>query len=450
MEVKSVAIKQLLSDPANVRSHDERNLQAIASSLKRFGQQKPIVIDVNNVVRAGNGTLEAAKSLGWEFISVVVTDLAGADAVAYAIADNRTAELASWDDELLRSVLQELQSDKALFEATGFSDDDLGEMFRDDELEAINGDVVPSLPSEPKTRIGDFYELGPHRLVCGDSTRTDILERLFDDHRASMCFTDPPYNVAYKGGTKDALTIQNDDMEDGDFLQFLRDVFAGIHAFLKDGSVVYVCYADVEAKNFLEAFTDSGLLYKQCIIWQKNTLVLGRKDYHFKHEPILYGWKPGRHRFYGGRKQTTSWQDMDGFSIQPIEGGFRIQASINGSIVSCKVPAYEIEASGEDEETTVWNFKKPSRNADHPTMKPIELCARAISHGSKRGEIVFDPFLGSGSTLVAAEQLKRVCYGCELDPKYCDVIVKRWENQTGKQARLIHADSRHENDGEGD
>jgi DNA modification methylase len=442
MEIKQVKIESLSLDPANVRTHDERNLEAITASLRRFGQQKPIVIDGNNIVRAGNGTLTAAKALGWKTIAAVVTTLERADAVAYAIADNRTAELADWDDQLLTSVLQELKSDQDLFAATGFTEDDLGELLREDELDDIEEeDDVPSLSDNPTSKPGDIYQLGSHRLICGDSTRLDVLEKLFREDKASMCFTDPPYNVAYEGKTKDALTIQNDEMNDSEFLQFLRDVFSGVHAYLKDGSVVYVCYADVEARNFLEAFTDSGLLYKQCIIWQKNTLVLGRKDYQFKHEPILYGWKPGRHRFYGGRKQTTVWQDLDGVNVVAGATGHTIHITVNGFSAAIEVPSYKVLASGEDQETTVWNFNKPSRNAEHPTMKPVELCARGISHGSKRGEIVFDPFLGSGSTLIACEQLGRVCFGCELDPKYCDVIVKRWENLSSKKAVLCNGDS---------
>lgn len=441
MDVRRVLIADLVGDPGNVRTHDDRNISAIAASLKRFGQQKPIVIDSKNVVRAGNGTLAAAKQLGWDSISVVVTDLDGADAVAFAIADNRTAELANWDNELLRRSLEELKSDQELYAACGFTDDELGEMYRDDELNGVGEDQVPDLPLEPITKPGDIFSLGNHRLICGDSTDLAVLERLFGEALASMCFTDPPYNVAYEGKTADALTIENDEMDDDSFLQFLRDVFSGVHAFLRDGSVVYVCHADIEAANFIKAFTDAGLLYKQCVIWLKNTLVLGRKDYHSKHEPILYGWKPGRHRFYAGRKQTTAWDEMDGICITDAGDGHVIQATVNGKTFAVKVPSFEILASGDDQETTVWNFKKPHRNAEHPTMKPVELCARAISHASKRGEIVFDPFLGSGSTLIASEQLSRICYGCELDPKYCDVIVKRWENLTGKKARLANGDS---------
>jgi DNA modification methylase len=435
VKIQKIEISKLTGDPANARKHGERNIQSIVESLSRFGQQKPIVVDKSNCVRAGNGTLEAARLLGWTHLDSVVTDLAGADAVAYAIADNRTAELAEWDTEILAAELESLQSD-GLLEAAGFTDEELAAMLQANEpQQEIVEDDVPDAPVEPITKPGDLWILGRHRLLCGSCLDMAAMDVLFSGELASMVFTDPPYNVSYVGGTKEALTIKNDSMSDGDFLQFLTDAFVSLAAFTEPGGACYVCHADSEGKNFRQAFSASGFVLKQCLVWIKNSLVLGRQDYHWRHEPILYGWRQGAsHRFYGNRKQTTVIDDTESLTVVNEGQVFSITASFGGKTVVLKAKDVEVAYSGVDEFETAWRFDKPLRNGDHPTMKPVRLAARAIQHGSRKDEIVLDGFMGSGTTLIACDQLSRRCFGTELDPKYCDVIVKRWENLTSEKA----------------
>jgi DNA modification methylase len=250
-----------------------------------------------------------------------------------------------------------------------------------------------------------------------------------------MMFTDPPYNVAYEGKTKDKLKIQNDSMKNDDFLQFLRDVFVSLSTVVEAGGLAFVCHADSEGANFRVAFSESGFELKQCLVWVKNTLILGRQDYQWRHEPILYGWRSGgAHKFYGDRKNTTVIDCFEGVSVTEVEGRHEVTIAFNGRTVQLSASDLKVEYDGTDEFDSIWRFSKPSRNGEHPTMKPIALCARAIRHGSKKGGLVLDGFLGSGSTLIACEQLGRRCFGTELDPVYCDVIVKRWENLTGEKA----------------
>lgn len=448
MQIERVEIGKLTGDPANARKHGERNIDTIVQSLNRFGQQKPIVVDSSFCVRAGNGTLEAARSLGWTHLDCVVTDLKGSDAVAYAIADNRTAELAEWDDGVLAAVLEGLQVDDAsLMDATGFTADELARMIEENEPDSeVIEDEVPSVPVDPISQPGDIWALGPHKLGCGSCLDQHFMDALFGDTLGDMLFTDPPYNVAYEGKTKDKLTIQNDSMGDGDFLQFLRDAFVSLAIVIKPGSAAYICHADSEGVNFRLAFAESGFEFKQCLIWVKNALVLGRQDYQWRHEPILYGWRSGEaHRFYGDRRQTTVVDDFEGVSISDSEGKQTITIAFNGRTVQIEAQCTEVVYGGDDELDTIWRLNKPSRNAEHPTMKPLSLCARAIRHGTKKGEVVVDGFLGSGSTLIAAHQLGRVCYGTELSPQYCDVIVNRWENLTGEKA-LLDGNAGHSND----
>lgn len=251
-----------------------------------------------------------------------------------------------------------------------------------------------------------------------------------------MIFTDPPYNVDYEGSN--GKKIKNDNMEDSAFYQFLYDAFVAMYTVLKEGGPIYVCHADSEGLNFRKAFKDAGFLMKQCLIWVKNSLVLGRQDYHWKHEPILYGWKPGAaHAWYGGRKQDTVVEEDVDLVIQKEGDHFVLSFSNGIKSVMVKVPSYEIVFSGDDSDSTTWRIEKPKKNADHPTMKPIALCARAIQNSSKPGELVLDPFGGSGSTLIACEQTGRTCFTMEFDPVYADVIVKRWEEFTGQKAVRI-------------
>jgi len=389
--VESVPIATLSQDPANARKHDDKNLEAIKASLRRFGQQKPIVVDSSNVVRAGNGTLAAATALGWESINVVQTDLQGSEATAYAIADNRTAELAEWDESVLAASLSSLADvDETWLSDLQFSEKELAELVASTQEQEIIEDEVPDLTTDPVTQTGDLWILGEHRLLCGDSTEAKEVGRLMNGKKADLWLTDPPYNVAYTGKTSAALTIENDSMSDDDFRKFLIKCFREAFEALKPGASFYIWHADSEGHNFRGAVHECEQTVRQCLIWAKNTMVMGRQDYQWKHEPCLYGWKKGAsHGWYTDRKQTT-----------------------------------------------VLEFERPTRSESHPTMKPVDLFAYQIGNSTAPQGLVFDSFLGSGTTLIAAEQLGRTCFGMELSPQYCDVIVERWEKLTGKKARL--------------
>ena len=388
MGIVDIPCAELHNDPANVRKHGEQNLAAIKASLARFGQQKPIVVNQDGVVIAGNGTLMAARALGWQTIKAVRTNLAGSEATAFAIADNRTAELAEWDDAALQQQLAAIAiDDEELLAATGFDEKEIAKLAAANAPE-VTEDDVPEPPADPITQPGDLWLLGKHRLLCGDSTKLDDVERLMNKDRADLLLTDPPYNVDYTGKTKDALKVANDNMKDEEFRKFLVNCFGAAFGWMKPGASFYIWHADLEGFNFRGAVKDCGQQVRQCLIWAKNVLVMGRQDYQWQHEPCLYGWKDGAaHGWYSDRKQTT-----------------------------------------------LLNFEKPRRNEEHPTMKPVAMFAYLIGNSTAPQGLVYDPFLGSGTTIVAAEQLGRVCYGMELSPAYCDVIVKRWETLTGQTA----------------
>lgn len=257
--------------------------------------------------------------------------------------------------------------------------------------EDIEEDEAPKPPAEPITKIGDLYQIGNHRLLCGDATLVDDVQKLMGQEKANLVWTDPPYNVSYEGKTKDALKIKNDEMKDEDFFNFLYDAFSNMLMFTSAGGGIYISHADSEGLNFRRAMKDSGWLMKQCLIWEKHQFVIGRQDYHWKHEPILYGWAPGdSHHWYGDRKQTT-----------------------------------------------IIHFNKPNQNSEHPTMKPVGLVAYCIQNSSKQNDLVLDLFGGSGTTLIACEQTDRRAYVMELDPRYCDVIISRWEKLTGQKAQKL-------------
>lgn len=399
MDIESVPITSIVLDPSNARRHASKNLEALKGSLAKFGQQKPIVVGHNGVVIAGNGTLEAARALGWSAIKIVRTSLEGTEATAFAIADNRSGELAEWDAGVLSDTLRALQAMDFDLGAIGFDESDLAKLLATEVTEGLTD--PDELPEQVETRCqpGDLWVLGQHRLLCGDSTEALAVERLMSGDLADLIWTDPPYNVALgmnespeqaakRNRRTDGLTVMNDKMADGDFRQFLVDVFTGMALSLREGGGFYIAHADSEGLNFRAAVRESGLTLKQCLIWVKSALVMGRQDYQWKHEPILYGWKEGAaHSWFSDRKQTT-----------------------------------------------VLEFNKPSRNAEHPTMKPTELVAYCIGNSTKHGDLVLDLFGGSGTTMIASEQLARKSYLMELDPKYCDVILTRWEKFTGKEA----------------
>lgn len=379
---KVTELKEYENNPRN----NEAAIDAVADSITEFGFRVPIVIDEYDVIIAGHTRLKAARKLGLNTVPCVVADdLTPEQIKAFRLADNKTGEIAEWNFELLESELAAV-SDFFDMSAFGFEfSEKIKTEFTEEELPEINEEV------EPRVKTGEVWQLGNHRLICGDTTKKDMLEILMSGQVADMVFTDPPYNVAYEGKTDKKLKIQNDKMQSEDFSVFLQSAFENVSAFMKNGAAIYVCYAHKEEVNFIRAFENAGFYHAQTLIWNKSSFTLGRSDYQWKHEPIIYGWKHGAaHYFLDDRTQTS-----------------------------------------------VWDIEKPNKNDIHPTMKPVGLCSKAIYNSSRENEIVLEPFAGSGSTLIACEQAKRKCYASEIDPKYCDVIIDRWEKLTGKQAILL-------------
>lgn len=428
MKVQNVSIDSIKPYERNPRKN-ESAVEKVANSIKEFGFKQPIVVDANGVIVAGHTRWKAAKRLGMTEVPVIyANDLTPEQVKAYRLADNKTAEFAEWDAEMLGQELEDLYNADFDMQPFGFEPPK-------PEPEEDDFDIDEAMPDVPDTKRGDIYLLGEHRLMCGDATLEEDMSALMEGVQADMVFTDPPYNVDYEGKTKDALKIKNDKMSEDKFYTFLYDSFVSMYQAAKPGAPIYVCHADSEGLNFRKALKDSGWLLKQTIIWVKNTIVMGRQDHHWQHEPILYGWKPGaRHTWYGGRKQSTVIDSEDGVFVNKTNDGYQLTFNNGTKKVVLKVPEYTVLEALSDEMTTTWRIEKPIRNGEHPTMKPIKLCARAIENSSREGDIVLDPFGGSGSTLIACEQLGRKCYTMELDERYCDVIVKRWEQLTGEKA----------------
>jgi site-specific DNA-methyltransferase (adenine-specific) len=389
-KVERRAIGTLLPYAKNSRTHSDAQVAQIAASMKEWGWTTPVLVDEQGQIIAGHGRVMAARKLDYKEVPVMVaTGWTEAQKRAYVIADNKLALNAGWDMDLLKVELQDLQTDFDLG-LTGFTDEELKSLLAETTEGLTDEDDVPEVPEEPVTKPGDVWVMGKHRLMCGDSTSVDAMQTLCKDQLVDMWLTDPPYNVAYEGKTKDALKIENDSMGNDEFRQFLRDAFVTADTAMKPGAVFYIWHADSEGYNFRGACFDAGWQVRQCLIWKKSTMVMGRQDYQWKHEPCLYGWKDGAgHLWATDRKQTT-----------------------------------------------ILEFDKPHRNGEHPTMKPVALFEYQMLNNTKGGDIVLDSFGGSGTTLLAAEKNGRVARLMELDPKYCDVIVKRWQDFTGKQAVL--------------
>lgn len=372
LNLVQMKISDLVMYENNPRKNDNA-VEAVANSIRSFGFKVPIIIDKNNVVICGHTRVKASKKLGMDEVPCVIADDLNEEQVkAFRLADNKVSELAEWDLDKLAEELQFIDMDMLQF---GF--EDLEESMERDVLEDEFNENE-ELPVNPYAKKGDIFVLGKHRLMCGDSTLVEDVAKLCDGKVADMIFTDPPYNVDYEGGT--GMKIQNDKQKDADFFEFLTKAFDNMAANVKNGGSIYCCHADTEGINFRTAFKSAGFKLAECLIWVKNSLVLGRQDYHWRHEPILYGWKEGAsHYFVDDRTQDT-----------------------------------------------VWEYNKPKNNDLHPTMKPLELVGKAIKNSSKKGERVLDLFGGSGSTLIASEQIDRCALLMELDEKYVDVIVKRY------------------------
>lgn len=380
MNIIEKPINEVIPYEKNPRINDNA-VPAVMKSIEEFGFKVPIVIDKNGTIVTGHTRLKAAKKLGMKTVPCIVADdLTPEQIKAFRLADNKVAEAAEWDMELLNEELDGIVDiDMSDFNFSDITDSPSSEDVVEDDDENIE------LPSEPKTRLGDIWVIGRHKLMCGDATSEDVLKRLMGGDKADMYLTDPPYNVAYEGKTEDKLTIQNDSMEDSAFYQFLVDSFDAADSVMNEGAAFYVWHADSEGYNFRGACRAVEWELRECLIWNKNTMALGRQDYQWKHEPCLYGWKGGAaHNWYSDRKQTT-----------------------------------------------VIDMNKPNRNAEHPTMKPVQLFAYLMENSSKPGDIVLDSFCGSGTTLIACEQMSRAARVLELDPKYCDVIAERYINLVG-------------------
>lgn len=414
-------IGEVKLNPKNPRKNDGA-VDAVAKSIEKYGFKNPLIVDANGVVYCGNTRLKAAKKLGLKEVPCIVADdLTPEQIREYALLDNKTGELAEWDYDLLEQELKELDlSDFDLEWGTGL--DDIEPEASEDDY-----DVDEALNSiETKTKLGDIYQLGDHRLMCGDSTSEHDVGELMNGELADMVFTDPPYNVDYaknKNGT-----IENDNMTRTEYENFMTDVFACMDNALKRGGAFYIFHAYWHERYVERALNNNNFEVREQLIWNKNTFTLSRQDYQWKHEPCLYGWKGGApHYFVDDRTQSTVIEDKQkDFAKMKKDELVKLLEDIYSDKVS----------------TTIINEKKPAVNDLHPTMKPIRLCARLIRNSSKIGERVLDLFGGSGSTLIACEQLGRKCYMLELDPHYCDVIIDRWEKLTGKKAKKIKGEQK--------
>ena len=383
-QMQLVEISKLIPYVNNARTHSAEQITKLRSSLKEFGFINPVIIDSDYNVIAGHGRIEAAKLENIKEVPCVLVDyLTPAQKRAYIIADNRMAMDAGWDEELLKIEIEALQAEAFDIDLTGFEEKEIADLFDiDEEVQEDNFDIDEELSKPTITKSGDIWLLGNHRLICGDSTKEETYTFLMNGKKANLIVTDPPYNVNYQSN---AGKIKNDNMNSDKFYQFLFDAFSNMEKVMSNEASIYVFHADTEGLNFRKAFFDAGFYLSGTCIWKKQSLVLGRSPYQWQHEPCLFGWKKnGKHQWYSDRKQTT-----------------------------------------------IWEFDKPNKSDNHPTMKPIPLIAYTIKNSSMSNCIVLDPFGGSGSTLIACEQTNRVCYTVELDEKYCDVIIKRYIEQTG-------------------
>jgi len=365
----------------------------VASSIKEFGWQQPIVVDEQNVIVVGHTRYQAALKLGLKEVPThIAKGLTESQIKAYRLLDNRANQDALWDDEMLKIEIKGLEELNADLNLTGFTADELNKLLFEENKGLTDEDEIPELSEETVCKLGDIWQLGKHKLICGDSTILNNYEKLFNENKADLLITDPPYNVDYEGKTKDKLTIQNDSKNDDDFLQFLTDAFNNCAIHLKLGCSFYIFHSDWYGLEFRQSIKNSDLELKQNLIWAKNSMVMGRQDYQWQHEPCLYGWKRGAsHSWYSDRKQTT-----------------------------------------------IIKYDRPSKSKLHPTMKPVGLVEYLIKNSSKQEDIILDPFLGSGTTIIACEKQSRICYGLELDPRYADVIINRWQNFTGQKAEKIN------------
>lgn len=380
-----VELDKLVPYVNNARTHSPEQINKLRASLREFGFINPVIIDKDYGIIAGHGRVIAAREEGIEKIPCVFADhLTEAQKKAYILADNRMALDAGWDEELLRVEIEALQAEAFDVSLTGFDEKEITDLFKDtqEEVKDDDYDLTAALEKAAFVKKGDLWVVGRHRLLCGDATNAEDVDKLCEGKRVNLILTDPPYGVSFKSAS--GLTIRNDSMKNEEFYSFLLAAFKNMVSHLEPGGSVYVFHADTEGLNFRRAFIDAGLHLAGCCIWVKNSLVLGRSDYQWQHEPVLYGFlKNGRHQWYSDRKQTT-----------------------------------------------IWNFDKPKRNENHPTSKPLDLLGYPLKNSTQENAIVLDTFGGSGSTLMACELSNRICYTMELDEKYASVILRRYVEDT--------------------
>lgn len=418
MQIDYLDINDIKPYENNPRNNDDA-VDAVAESIREFGFKVPIVIDENNVIVTGHTRYKASQQLGLTHVPCIkANDLTPEQVKAFRLADNKVSEIATWDYAMLKDELEEIDMDMSQFGFDEIEESDIE--VKDDGFEF--DDDQQELPLA-KSKLGEIYQLGEHRLMVGDSTNFEHVSKLMDNDMADLVVTDPPYNVNVSNS--DGLTIENDNLDSEDFRNFINAAFENLSASLKDGGAFYIWYGDSEDVNFRYACMDNGLTIKQCLIWVKNAFTLGRQDYQWRHEPCLYGWKEGTgHYFVYDRTQSTVFETTTDFDSMTQEQAVKLLKKI----YSDQMPS------------TILRYDKPTANKLHPTMKPINLIAQLIKNSSETGEIVLDLFGGSGTTLIACEQLRRKCYMMEYDPHYADVIIDRYEDFTGNKAKLLNGD----------
>ena len=411
LEIEEIAIEEIIPYENNAKKHPKEQIKQIAKSIEDFGFNDPIAI-CQGVIVEGHGRLLAAKLLNIPTVPVIRLDhLTERQRRAYTLAHNQTTLSTGFDLEMLKVEIESIDMDLSAY---GF---DMTDTLDFNEAKDDEYDVVPS--KEPRVKMGEIWQMGEHRLMCGDSTDMKTVELLMNGNLADLCITDPPYNVDYEGKAGNNLTIKNDNMSDDKFLAFLESAFECINASLKPGAAYYIWHADSEGYNFRKAARNIGKV-RQCLIWNKTGMVMGRQDYQWKHEPILYGWKDGgSHYFTASRTNTTVIDDKELAKLKKAD-----LIDMNKNILKGIT-------------STVIDFPKPARSAEHPTMKPVEIQGYLIKNSTKPGDIVLDTFGGAGSALIACEQLNRKCYMMELDETYATVILDRWEKLTGEVALKV-------------
>jgi DNA modification methylase len=441
LEVQYRRVSDLKSYERNSRTHSESQIAQLAAAIQQFGFTNPILIGSDGVVIAGHGRLEAARKLNLESVPTIeLAGLSDADRRALVIADNRIAENSGWDAKVLALELGDLQASGFNLALLGFSDRELGEALQPGVRDGLtHPDEAPAVDEVVVSKPGDIWLLGGHRVGCGDCRFPEVMKALLAGKSAAVVWTDPPYNVAYGDkaealqkydkGHRNTSRILNDDMSDADFLVFLTGALRSVSECMEPGAAIYVAHSETEGINFRLAFNEAGFKLSSCVIWRKDSLVLGRSDFQWIHEPILYGWKPGAgHKWYGGRKQV-SVQDLGADSpfVERSDGRMEVRIGDRLLVVDGKAVVEELVPSMITE-------AKPKRNDLHPTMKPVALVERMLRFSARPGAIVLDPFGGSGSTLIACERLGMAARTIDLSPAYVDVIVRRWQDFTGNKA----------------